>query len=75
MEIIRIWTVIKKQVWLLKEKREYLTKQNSFPKCVTLFFHLVIILIFTEKNSSRNFTQLLSKFETYGQVGDYLILL
>ena len=29
----------------------------------------------TEKNSSRKFTQLLSKVGTYGQVGDYLILL
>ena len=29
----------------------------------------------TEKNSLRNFTQLLSKVEIYGQVGDYLILL
>ena len=29
----------------------------------------------TEKNSLRNFTQLLSKVGTYGQVGDYLILL
>ena len=31
--------------------------------------------IYTEKNSSRNFTQLCSKVETYEQVGKYLILL
>ena len=30
---------------------------------------------YTQKNSSRNFTQLLSKVGTHGQVGDYLILL
>ena len=29
---------------------------------------------YTEQNSWRNFTQLLSKVGTYGQVGDYLMI-